>query len=535
LSATAGHRTVTLTWTYPSDLDLNVCEIRRAIGVVPANYADGAQAFRLSSPPSSQPDSSSNTGLDNGVPYCFAIFCQDTSGNWRSGTSLDANAVCATPTAGVPLNPSDVSASDGESQRVTISFTMPPEPVTHCAVLLGPGAAVPSGYPTRHDDPSSQLIGEVSTPGEFVSDVIDPGLINGTDYYYSVFCRNAERWNDSQTDGNSDIGTPSDPLPHNPTDMAASDAEDSLSLITFTMPAPPVSECRLMRKQDEWPSGPFDGDNLGTFTGANQPRQTLDVGLVNGGTYNYAVFCLNGLVWNTGLDTLGPDKNADVATPTDVLLDRVESKAAGASSAGTTLNGPVMQAGAYLLYVVAVAMQPPVEVSTVTGGRLPSGDDLSWVRVASACGGNNDMGISVWRAFGTTVDPFQPVVTLLSSADALVASVVSYRGVNPVVPIVATATGASSNCSFSSPSSGWAVTLTHVSSSVLLGAVSYRDDGTDFHVPAADNIELVETHARTGANAIAIAVVVTSTTTAGGTFGASATRDWAAAGVQIRN
>jgi hypothetical protein len=510
LAAVPGHRSARLSWTYPNPLptnDLYVCEIRRGINTPPASVSEGLLAFRQVSPVANTFVQQTVEGLDNRTLYCFTIFCQDTSGNWNVGAALDDNATCTTPTAGPAQNPRNFDAVDGLDERVTIVFLMPEDPVTTCRVMRGPDGG---SWPQAHDEPDCGgcvPIATVSSPGQTVT-VYDDTVVNGTTYYYAAFCTNNENWNDTvdeqDPDRNADTGTPSDPVPQNPIDLDATDTADSLSVITFTMPPPPVTRCELRRQLGSYPASETAGDAVETFTGPAQAKRVVDVGIANGQTHYYAVFCLNGLVWNREVSTTPGSKNADTAVPTNLPLTFRESQWVGASATGTQVFVPTIAAGAHRLYVLTVAMQPATSVQSVSGGA-----PLSWQRKDAICGGPSETAAEVWWAFGTPASAFQTTVTLDTPVPGLAAVLVSYDGANPVAPLADVTHYGTGACTSDFPSTTWSLAPSRDASSLVLGVVSFVETNPDTHAPAEFNQEIEERHARSGANAIGIAVVET--------------------------
>ena len=266
-----------------------------------------------------QLDNDCNTAIDDGLPCRFdsarpcdggqgVETCDPSTCNWtgRCVVRDDQPPALVTAFQAVP-----------ENRRVQLSWVHPPDDdLDLCLVRRGVVE-----YPDHH------LLGDLAhvvvdaAPGA-ARNAVDFGLSNRTRYAYAVFCRDTGgTWNDRLEIGNNaGDATPTAGVAVNPTNFRASDDEDGQSTITFTMPTSAL-QCVLRRKRDDlalsYPIGHQDVDSDLRFTFTSQGAQEwIDTGLVNGGTYHYAVFCYNGEQWNDSVQP-PPDGNADSAEPRD--------------------------------------------------------------------------------------------------------------------------------------------------------------------------------------------------------------------------
>jgi|GEM_PF-2882970 len=114
------------------------------------------------------------------------------------------------------------------------------------------------------------------------------------------------------------------PPPATVTDFDAQDDEDSQSTLTWTNPSDSdLAQVIVVREIDAWPVITASGvPTVGTIIydvtspAPGSPVTHVDTGLTNGTYYRYAVFSRDtDGNWNTTLDYVHPDVNADVAIP----------------------------------------------------------------------------------------------------------------------------------------------------------------------------------------------------------------------------
>jgi hypothetical protein len=169
-----------------------------------------------------------------------------------------------------------------------------------------------SVYPSGHDDAGATQIGPEES-GTGVKSETDTNVVNGTTYYYLAVCRAGDAWYDivnaDPEGGNAAPGTPLDPAPKNPVDVACSQGLTGKATISFTMPSPPVSDCSVRRRPDDYPTRHDDGVAVGAPLTGTGFKTVNDTGLSNG-FYFYSVFCRNGSTYNDTVNNTPPDVNA---------------------------------------------------------------------------------------------------------------------------------------------------------------------------------------------------------------------------------
>lgn len=192
-SAVAGDAVVTLRWTYPPEVDLGQCVIRRAEGdTPPATEAEGLEVQVISAVTPDTMAELDDTSVVNGQQYTYRIFCRDDSGNF-SGAGAPANFASALPLDPLPPQVQNFIAESGASETVPYLFTLP-SGVDECLVMRRGDQ-----FPTGHDDGAAVLVASFSEPG--LTSGTDTGLVNDAEYFYAVFCRDGVRWNDAVTEG----------------------------------------------------------------------------------------------------------------------------------------------------------------------------------------------------------------------------------------------------------------------------------------------------------------------------------------------
>ena len=232
-----------------------------------------------------------DTGLSWGVTYYYVVRAYDTSGN-ESADSIQA--VATTIDTIPPPGITDFLALDGADGQSPLSWTNPVDAALGEVIVLRSTAGYPAGH--ADPDPGAVTVYRSTTPvsGGTVS-VVDPGLTNGTTYYYAVYARDAAgNWNDATTAGQSaDTAVPSNVAPATPTALAAADqAGDQGGVIVLTWTpstSPGILDQRVYRSTAD--GGPY---TLIQTIGDNTTQVLVDVGLVNGVTYYYVVRAFNG-------------------------------------------------------------------------------------------------------------------------------------------------------------------------------------------------------------------------------------------------
>ncbi|MFA5124684.1 MAG: carboxypeptidase-like regulatory domain-containing protein [Patescibacteria group bacterium] len=187
LRLVAGDSRLTLFWQNPTSTDFAGVTIRRSTVDYPA-LASGVLVYDGWGEPAVSPEISFlNTGLINGTRYYYTAFAYDSIGNFASGASISGVPISSpttTPTT-TPSNVTDLSIVEGDS-ILTLFWRNPAEPDFTGAYIRRSTL----GYPSL-----TSGIAIYSGLGESVPDgrvsLANPGLVNGTRYYYSIFSFNS--------------------------------------------------------------------------------------------------------------------------------------------------------------------------------------------------------------------------------------------------------------------------------------------------------------------------------------------------------
>ncbi|MFA6227794.1 MAG: carboxypeptidase-like regulatory domain-containing protein [Patescibacteria group bacterium] len=187
LRLVAGDSRLILFWQNPTSTGFAGVNIRRSTIDYPA-LASGVLVYDGWGESAVSPEVSFlNTGLINGTRYYYTVFAYDSSGNFASGASISgvpAGFPTTTPTS-TPSAVTDLSIIEGDS-ILTLFWRNPSEPdfsgVNVRRSTLGypsltSGVVIYSGLGAPIPD------GRVS--------LANPGLVNGTRYYYSIFSFNS--------------------------------------------------------------------------------------------------------------------------------------------------------------------------------------------------------------------------------------------------------------------------------------------------------------------------------------------------------
>ena len=303
--AVSGNASVSLSWINPSDVDLGQCVVVRKTGSLPVDETDGTVANTVNSPTPGGAGTFIDTLLANGTVYYYAVFCRDVAGNWQRAVSA-ASAGSATPINIV----TDLVALDGLDAHVSITYTMPAGAVA-CKVVRAPGTA----YPMTNTD--GTMVGGSEQTGGGGKSLTDGGgsVTNGTTYYYAAFCTSdgTYRNNVVAPTQNADTGLPISIV----SDLNASNGEDSVVHVTFTMPTG-ATACKVKVKLGDYPTGNQDGTPLDVEQTGTGNKSLTDTNVTNGTISYYAVFCRVDAYRN---DTVTPGANRDTGLPGGMVGD----------------------------------------------------------------------------------------------------------------------------------------------------------------------------------------------------------------------
>ena len=218
---------VTLSWTNPSDADLDTIVVRKKIGFYPADHNDGSLAYQSAGSPvpgGFETVTDIETVVE-GTTYYYAVFTSDALGNWNDTVAVSTRDTGIYPDT-PPARVTDFDASDNQLGQVTLSWTNPGDSdLAEVRVLRKSGS-----YPTAHDDGSAITVHQDLAPTSGGSEnTVDSPINEGTVYYYAVFGKDtSDNWNDTVTGGdNANTGTfPNTPpvissIVHAPSEFAA--------------------------------------------------------------------------------------------------------------------------------------------------------------------------------------------------------------------------------------------------------------------------------------------------------------------------
>jgi hypothetical protein len=168
LGAVGGNAQVSLIWAPSANTTSYNLYYGTTAGVTPAN---GTKVPGIATNSQTQP------GLINGTPYYFVVTAVNTSGESAPSSQVAAtpNAPVAAP-AGIPAAPSALSAAGGNAQ-VSLLWALSPG-ATSYNLYYSTTAGVPLANRTR-------VAGMTPNP------YMQPGLTNGTPYYFVVTAVNA--------------------------------------------------------------------------------------------------------------------------------------------------------------------------------------------------------------------------------------------------------------------------------------------------------------------------------------------------------
>ena len=185
LSVTGAESSVELSWTNPTDPDLDRIIIRRSdVFPAPATFDSGVSVASLDAGDGSVVPSAYTDGnvlIDQ--EYFYSVFAVDANNNVSTATSNSTAAIAfdATP----PAVATFVSASQGEDNQVTISWTEPTEPdYTQMIICRKAGAE-----PIDDTDCDGRTIEPRS--GTVTSNHLVSGLAAGTGYTFYLFSEDA--------------------------------------------------------------------------------------------------------------------------------------------------------------------------------------------------------------------------------------------------------------------------------------------------------------------------------------------------------
>jgi hypothetical protein len=269
LIATAGDARVSLLWRNPPDVDYSGTVVVRRVGRCPIGPADGTVVF------DGVGITYENSGLVNGLTYCYGAFPYDDARNFGCGVTASATPIGARDTT-PPACPSNFGATSGD-REVLLHWDNPADAdFAGVRIQRGPSESCPVNER------------EGSTIYEGQSDNwVDATVTNEVTYCYSIFSFDNSL---NFCSGVSAEARPFAPVDHVPP-ACAHDASiipgDGQLLVTWENPVDgDWTGTLVVRRDDRFPVGPADGVVI--FDGVGD--QVLDRGLNNNQTYYYGLF-----------------------------------------------------------------------------------------------------------------------------------------------------------------------------------------------------------------------------------------------------
>ena len=308
---------VHLSWSNPADADFSFTRIRWSTGSYPSGPAAGNDLGDFSASPGSG-DSTTHSGLSNGVTYYYAAYAFD-------GDNNDANCAQASAVPADTTSPDVVTlftATPGDTV-ITLAWTNPSNSDFSFTRIRWSTVTWPAAPESAHS------LGDFSdTPGSSVS-AVHSGLSNNTTYYYAAFAADGDA-NFASADSAS--ATPADTTVPSPvSDFTATKGDGEVNL-TWTNPGDADFERSVIRYSTAtWPTAPDSGLPVDTFTElAGESVAYVHRGLTNSTGYYYAAFAMDdennfssaALAVATPADTTAPAAPAGLtATGLDGAVD----------------------------------------------------------------------------------------------------------------------------------------------------------------------------------------------------------------------
>ncbi|UCF30189.1 MAG: hypothetical protein JSV26_08955, partial [bacterium] len=282
---------ITLTWTNPTDVDLNWYMIRRAIDPAsPGSLTDGTLVVQTAAAPGDT-ESYVDTAVTEGTVYNYVIFTRDDNGNWNV-TVGPGNTDAGTYPDTLPTQVTALTATDDEIGQVTVTWNNPTDPDLAEVLVL----RTENDYAANHG-----ATGAYAAYSGTGTSVVDTTVNEGVTYYYAAFTRDtADNWEDTVNTapgGNADTGIYPDTPPAQVTDFAATDDEIDQVTLTWTNPADDDLMEHMIRRDvgTAAPADTTDGTLLRRAIAAPASAGSyVDDTVLEGVTYAYAVFTRDG-------------------------------------------------------------------------------------------------------------------------------------------------------------------------------------------------------------------------------------------------
>ncbi|MCK4669563.1 MAG: hypothetical protein KAT43_00040 [Nanoarchaeota archaeon] len=264
-TATAGNKSIDLTWMNPSDIDFAGVMIRRKTASFPANPTDGTLAYNGTA------QSHTDSGLTAGTTYRYRIFSFDEVPNHSSGTTAFAVPFDSSDTT-PPGEVSSFIATSGDN-LINLSWINPGDADFAGVLIRRKTASFPA-------NPTDGILVYTGTSQAHT----DSGLTNGINYLYKIFSFDFVPNHSSGTTGSA---IPADiTAPGNVTGFSAIAKYLSVDLAWTNPGDADFAGVKILRKTGFYPANPTDGTVA--YTGTGQTH--TDSGLVEKVNYYYTAF-----------------------------------------------------------------------------------------------------------------------------------------------------------------------------------------------------------------------------------------------------
>ena len=296
---------VTLSWTNPSDTDLDEVRVLRKVGSYPAAHNDGTAitVYQNLVPISGAVVNTTDSSVTEGTVYYYAVFGKDSLSNWNDTINVGDNANTGT----FPNTPPVISSIVHNPSEFSATITWDTDEASDSLVEYGLTAAYGS---------SQSAATQVTSHSIALT-----GFIPGTEYHYRV----------SSTDGfgNTSVSldrtftTVNTLAPATVTDFIATDNQALQVTLTWTNPSDgDLAEVLVLRKEGNYPTSHTDAGatqvHLDSSPVPGGSKNVVDSSGTEGTTYYYAVFSHDDAAnWN---DVILVGQNADTGLALDVTM-----------------------------------------------------------------------------------------------------------------------------------------------------------------------------------------------------------------------
>jgi hypothetical protein len=180
----------TLSWTNPSDSDLDEVVVCRKLDTYPADHTDGTQVFRDISPTPEGHADYEDGGLANGTTYYYAVFSRNALGSWNDAVEVGMNA-----DSGTPVQPGSIIVKGQLAyRREWLAESSPPGTP---AAVTGFRVELYDREPAPKPDVYLERAVYTDAVGNFEFPAVenyDGPLQGGLDIYVRVIARNSACW-----------------------------------------------------------------------------------------------------------------------------------------------------------------------------------------------------------------------------------------------------------------------------------------------------------------------------------------------------